>query len=101
MTVNRPPSGVRILRNSVRLSCVILSAIFVLFTQTPLSAQKPDCTHRMVFVSVLDREGNAVPGVTAADFRATVDNKPANIVSAVRDAQPRRIVVVLDASGSM
>jgi hypothetical protein len=52
-------------------------------------------------VTVIDRDGNPVRGLNAADFRAEFRGKPVQIESAMLDTRPRRVVLVLDASGSM
>ncbi len=57
--------------------------------------------HRVVPVNVLDKEGNQVWGLTAADFRAEFRGQPVQMVSVEKDTKPRRVIILLDASGSM
>src|SRR3972149_226841 len=56
---------------------------------------------RTLAVNVLDEQGNQVSGVTAANFRAEFRGPPGKILSAALGTQPRRIVLLLDTSGSM
>jgi von Willebrand factor type A domain len=67
----------------------------------PLHAQDSSCLHRTIIANVVDAMGNPVPGLTAADFQARFRGKSVRIISARFDQQPRRIVLLLDASGSM
>ena len=64
-------------------------------------AQDANCVHRAVFVSVVDKNGALVEGLAAADFHAEFHGKPVKILSVTPDDRPRRIVILLDASGSM
>jgi len=66
-----------------------------------LPAQDGGCTQRTVPVGVVDREWNLVQGLGAANFRAKVGRQDLQVLSAALDKSPRRIVVLLDASGSM
>ena len=66
------------------------------------AAQKaPIQSTRSLIVNVLDRNGNAVRDLTKNSFRVKVNGHPAAIVAASYDLSPRRIVVLLDMSGSM
>jgi len=58
------------------------------------------CT-RIVPLSAFDEHGRPIVGLTAQDFAATIHGKPVAILNAERDEQPHRVVVILDASGSM
>lgn len=66
-----------------------------------LPAQDDPCTTRTVPVTVVDRQGNPVTGLTTANFRGKFRGKPVEILSVNPDTRPRRIVIVADASGSM
>ncbi len=76
---------------------------FLLCLAIPAAArgQADPCQQRFVAVSVLDEQGKPVQGLAARDFSAQIKRKPVNILSAQLDAQPHRVVVVLDSSGSM
>jgi Mg-chelatase subunit ChlD len=63
--------------------------------------QAPIQSTRSLIVNVLDRNGNAVRDLTKDSFRVKVNGHPAAIVAASYDLSPRRIVVLLDMSGSM
>lgn len=59
------------------------------------------CLERTVPVNVLAKDGKPVLGLRTANFRGMFRGKPVEIVSAAYDTGPRRVVVVLDSSGSM
>jgi hypothetical protein len=54
-----------------------------------------------LLVNVIDREGDAVRTLTKDDFRLKVNGRPATPIEASYSLAPRRIVVLLDMSGSM
>lgn len=56
---------------------------------------------RSVLVNVLDRHGNALRDLTKESFLVRLDGKPATLLDARYSLAPRRIVVLLDMSGSM
>jgi len=77
-------------------------AIFLLCSGTEaLLAQQTTCLERTIIATVVDREGNPVRGLTAANFRGEFRGHPVQILSANLDTRPRRMVIALDASGSM
>jgi hypothetical protein len=77
-------------------------AVFVLLASTgSLIGQENSCLDRTIPVSVLSADVRFVDGLTSKNFTAKVQGKEVKIVSLVRDSGPRRIVIVLDASGSM
>lgn len=83
-------------------------ALPVLVLVLPLSvhAQEGPCAtgaglRRTVPVNVIDRQGNQVRGLTAANFRAEFRGQWVKILSATWDSGPRRIVILLDISDSM
>jgi hypothetical protein len=65
------------------------------------AAAGESCLQRTVLVSVLNAEGNAVADLTVADFQAEFRGQPVKIHSAEFARRPARIVVLLDASGSV
>jgi von Willebrand factor type A domain len=75
------------------LTCLALAAL--------AQAQEAPCARRTIPVSVFDERGQPVAGLTSGDFTAKVKKKLATIVSAHFDRGARRVVVVLDSSGSM
>lgn len=50
---------------------------------------------------MLDKNGEPITGLTAADFRAEFRGKPVKILQVKMRSRPTRVVVVLDHSGSM
>jgi len=82
--------------------CLPLAAVLAI-AMVPLRvcAQDKTCTHgSTVFVNVENRNGGPVSGLTAANFHGSVGKEALPITSA-KPAQIRRIVIVLDQSGSM
>jgi len=66
-----------------------------------LPAQDSGCTRHTVAVGVVDRDWNLVRGLGAANFHGKVRGSDVQILSTSIDTSPRRIVLLLDASGSM
>ncbi|MGC9993943.1 MAG: vWA domain-containing protein [Terriglobia bacterium] len=66
-----------------------------------LPAQDSPCTKRTIAVGVVDYAWNLVPNLTAANFRGKLRGHDVQILSAALDTNPRHIVMLLDASGSM
>lgn len=64
-------------------------------------AQSPKLLPSSLLVSVVDRDGNAVRDLTKNNFRVEVNKRPAAVLDANYSLQPRRLVVLLDISGSM
>lgn len=75
-------------------------ALGLLFV-APMRAQQDVCLHRSIPVNVLTQDGKIVTGLDAASFRGSYRHKPVRILSTTRDEQPRRILMLLDSSGSM
>jgi hypothetical protein len=63
-------------------------------------SQDTSCLRRTVLVGVFDG-GVPVTGLVAADFHAQYRGKTVQIVSLLNDKQSHRILILLDASGSM
>ena len=61
----------------------------------------PNQSTRSLLVNVLDQNGNAVRDLTKDSFRVKVNGHPAALLDAHYNLAPRRIVVLLDMSGSM
>jgi hypothetical protein len=72
-----------------------------LIAAAPVRAQEDACRRQSLMASVMDAKGNPVPGLGRADFSARFRGKPVNITFAELDTHTRRIVILLDASGSM
>jgi hypothetical protein len=66
-----------------------------------LQAQTDQCVRRSVPVNVVNDRGQPVTGLTEDNFTASIHHQPVKIVSLVPDGTARRVMIVLDASGSM
>jgi len=66
-----------------------------------LPAQTPSPSTRSFFVNVLDRNGNAVRDLAKDSFRVKLNGHLTPVLGADYGLAPRRIVVLLDTSGSM
>ena len=81
---------------------LILSLLgLVAFQQTPASVSGSSCLHRTLSLNVDDSKGFPIQGITLADFEARLRGRPVKIVSIVPDDRPHRIVILIDASGSV
>jgi hypothetical protein len=81
---------------------VFLACSCVLVATGSALAQAPDSPEtRVVPVSVIDRDGKAVVGLTAANFRGEFRGQPVTVLSVAQGSVPRRIAIVLDTSGGM
>lgn len=78
---------------------ILLSPLLCLLV-SPLVAEEAG-EHRVVAVSVLNREGKAVEGLTAANFRGEFRGQPVNIHSVSWDESPRTVLMLIDASQSI
>lgn len=70
----------------------------------PLCSQEPSCpscTIRKLPVSFRHSQNFPLQNVSPADLEAKVHGKPVKILSLVPDPRPHRLVLILDASGSM
>src|SRR3990167_9413094 len=90
----------------MRLRRLLLLALALLLASVALDARAQACAadnplRRTLPVNVLDQQGNLVRGLTAADFRAEFRGHPVKILSLTRTTGSRRIVILLDVSGSM
>jgi hypothetical protein len=82
------------------ISTYLLFAIVLAMTR-PASAQEETCLRQTVPLSLdvpANLSGTQDP---VADIRAKVGGKPTKIISVLPDDRPHRIVILLDASGSM
>jgi hypothetical protein len=80
-------------------------SIIILLTFLPSSfaqqsTNSPSAT-RSVVVNVFDAHGNVIPDLTRDNFRARLNGKPVAVLEARYNLAPRRIVVLLDMSGSI
>jgi von Willebrand factor type A domain len=73
----------------------------VLIAAGQLLAQSESCVRRSIPVNVMTDRGQMVTGLTEKNFSASMHHQPVKILSVAPDEAPRRVVIVLDASGSM
>jgi Mg-chelatase subunit ChlD len=80
--------------------CVVSFVILALCTGT-VAAQDFPCQRRVVPVALRDNRNLPIENVSVADFEAKVHGKPIKTLSLSPDPRPHRLVLILDASGSM
>jgi VWA domain containing CoxE-like protein len=85
----------------VRRLLSVLIVIAGLSCATRVRAQEDACLRRVIAASVIGTRGAVFSDLTAANFEASIHHKPVRIVSVIRDESPRRVIVALDAGGSM
>lgn len=83
-----------------RLS-LVFAGVLLACAHLALAQSAPKQPASSLLVNVLDRNGNAVRNLTKDDFRVKVNGHPAALLDAHYNFAPRRIVVLLDMSGTM
>jgi hypothetical protein len=83
------------------LKLLFLAFLFLVSLVNALHAQQYSCLIRSIPVNVLTPDGNFLDGLSPQSFWGKMRGGQVEIQSASRDSGPRRIVMVLDASGSM
>src|SRR5260370_15879097 len=76
---------------------LILGCLFV----APVCAQRDVCQQRTSQVPVGTKDGAPAPPLSVANFEGAYRRKPVRITSVVINQEPPRVVLLLDASGSM
>jgi Mg-chelatase subunit ChlD len=66
-----------------------------------LGAQDFSCPRRFLPVALRDNQNLPIENVLVADLEAKVHGKPIKMLSLAPDPRPHRLVLILDASGSM
>jgi hypothetical protein len=79
---------------------VLLVALLLGLTSFSQCQQAYECEKPLVAVNVRDHEGNLVAGLSLPSFRAKMHGQTVTVSSA-NVGKPPRIVLLLDASGSM
>ena len=69
--------------------------------QTPASSQETSCPHRTLPLTLEDSQGIPIEGLQTADLQTKFRAGPVKVVSIVPDDRPHRIVILVDASGTM
>jgi hypothetical protein len=78
-----------------------IAFVAMLFLTGSVLAQTDPCIRRRVPVNVVNGRGRPVTGLTENNFTGSIHHQPVKIVSVTPDGTARRVVIVLDASGSM
>ena len=79
----------------------VTTMLAILLAVPAAAAQSDACLRRSVPVTVTTNRNQPITSLTASDFKVSLRRKPIKILSATLDDSPRRILLVLDASGSM
>ena len=79
----------------------ILRFAFVIGCVTQALAQTDSCLDRTIPVNVYTERGEVFAPLTEANFQASAGGKPIRVTSATYDSGPRRVLIVIDVSGSM
>jgi hypothetical protein len=82
----------------LRVLFLLLASVVM---RSSLWAQSLPCSQQTVPVSVSDPVGRVALGLSTSNFRVQVHGHRSAIINAKMDSSPRRIVLLLDASGSM
>jgi hypothetical protein len=80
---------------------LLLAAALPILSWCSFAQPSPSAASRSIMVNVLDRNGNAVRDLTKDSFHFKINKQPAVVLDAHYDLAPRRIVALLDMSGSM
>jgi len=85
------------------MKAALIPIIIALGTHSslPLRAQDSDCARRWVPVDVIGRDGTILTELQVSSIQGSLRGVPVKILSASWDEQPRRVLVLLDGSGSM
>jgi uncharacterized protein with von Willebrand factor type A (vWA) domain len=76
--------------------------LFILLCPLCFAGEDSGCTERTVIVSASDSNGKAIPlSLQSADIQGKINGKPMQILGVTKPANSERVVIVLDASGSM
>lgn len=80
---------------------LVIAALLLACESLAVAQPAPPEPNRPLLVNVFDRHGNAVRDLTKENFRVKVNGHRVAIAEADYSLAPRRIVVLLDMSGSM
>jgi len=85
----------RYFRKAATFSFVLSSCCEIVASQTE------PCIHRTIIASLTNRDWAPITGVRREDLVGEFRGKPVQLLSLTPDEGPRRIVILLDASGSL
>jgi von Willebrand factor type A domain len=78
-----------------------LAFIAITLGAAQLPVQTDSCLRRTVPVSLMTGKGSIVTELTEINFKGSVHHHPVKILSVTPNVSPARVMIVLDASGSM
>jgi hypothetical protein len=79
----------------------LLAAVLPILFLPGFAQPSPSAPSQSIVVNVLDRNGNAVRDLTKDNFHVKINKQPVVVLAANYGLAPRRIIVLLDMSGSM
>lgn len=85
----------------MRARRIVVALVFVLLGARGVLAQADSCVNRSIPVNVVNDQSKLVTGLTEKNFTGSMHRQPVKILSVTQDDSPRRVIIVLDASGSM
>jgi hypothetical protein len=86
----------------MRFSKTLLCSLCVLLLTVPSIAQQPsDCLQRTLLVGVANDQGSVPRDLVSENFRVAYRGRPVSPLRIAYTEGPRRVVVLLDMSGSM
>jgi len=85
----------------MRCRSTITSLFLALLCAVSARAQQSDCRLRVIPIHVSTRDGSPSPKLTSAHFAASYADKPIRVTAVSGEQQPQRLIVLLDASGSV
>jgi hypothetical protein len=92
---------VLLLTNVLRSNSIVTLLGLAALVRLAAMAQETSCLHRILPVVVEDSKGRPIEGLRPTDFQAKLRAEQVKILSIVADDRPHRIVILMDASGSM
>ena len=81
--------------------CTVAPLFLALLCAVSARAQQNECRQRVIPVHVVTRDGALPPKLNQANLEAAYANKPARVAAVSGAHRPQRLMVLLDASGSV
>src|SRR5437588_2440799 len=78
-----------------------LTIMFLLLPRLAIGQNADDCRHRTVVVNVSDGKWRTLSNLKTDNFSAKLGSEAIDITAVTPRVRPRRLVVLLDTSGSM